>query len=471
MQYPILLVDDNHLSLESTRTFLQEEDSDFVVHTALSGEEAIVKIQANPNFYALVLMDFHLPGKSGAESVRDLLRLSPDLFILIYSGDAQSQRIVTESWDTGAVGFIEKGEDPKLLIRKVRTWCKKYDETRRLLLPSSSYSENEKSIASIGLTGRSRSLANIAELIKRYGEQEANGPVLIRGESGTGKEMVAHAIHKQSPRGKRVFKAINCAAVQEALIESQLFGHEKGSFTSANSRMQGLFEAANGGTLFLDEIGDASLALQAKLLRALQEKKITPVGSTREIEVDVRIVAATHRNLEEMIKEKTFRQDLYYRLNVISIEIPPLRDRIEDIQPLVLNFLKKYNEGRSKPKQILLKTVKMLENHTWPGNIRELLNYVEQLLVNTPSGKITPEYLDGKFFEQIDQTIEEQTLSYLIQRQEREQREYVASIVQNHSVREAAKKMGVSKSTLHNMMKRFGFVKTEVGSQSGGLNA
>lgn len=470
MQYQILIVDDNQLSLDSTRMLLQEEDQDFLVHTVLSGEEAIERVRTNPNFYALILMDFHLPGKSGAETVRELLRLSSDLFILIYSGDARSQRIVTESWETGAVGFVEKGDDPKLLLRKVRTWCNKYDETRRLLLPTSSYSENEKKISSIGLTGRSRALASIADLTKRYGDQEANGPVLIRGESGTGKEMIAHAIHKYSPRGKRVFKPINCAAVQETLIESQLFGHEKGAFTGANSRMHGLFEAANGGTLFLDEIGDASLPLQGKLLRALQEKKITPVGSTREIEVDVRIIAATHRNLEEMVKDKSFREDLYYRLNVIKIEIPPLRDRLEDIQPLVLNFLNKYNEGRAKPKHILLKTVKMLENHTWPGNVRELLNYVEQLLVNTPTDKVTPEYLDGKFFGQSNETIEEQTLSYLIQRQEREQREYVASIVQNHSVREAAKKMGVSKSTLHNMMKRFGLAKTETKSLLGGLN-
>jgi transcriptional regulator with PAS, ATPase and Fis domain len=235
--------------------------------------------------------------------------------------------------------------------------------------------------------------------------------------------------------------------------------------------MQGLFEAANGGTLFLDEIGDASLALQGKLLRALQEKKITPVGSTREIEVDVRIVAATHRNLEAMLKNGSFREDLYYRLNVISIEVPPLRDRIEDIQPIVLGFLKKYNEGRTRPKQILLKTVKMLESYEWPGNVRELLNYVEQLLVNSPTDKITPEHLDGKFFKKENLKSDEQTLLIIMQRQEREQREYIASIVQNHSVRGAAKKMGVSKSTLHNMMKRFGLLKVEVPSQSGGLSA
>jgi two-component system NtrC family response regulator len=282
----------------------------------------------------------------------------------------------------------------------------------------------------------------------------------LLGETGTGKEVIARTIHRHSIRRNGPFIAVNCGAIPDNLIEGELFGHERGAFTGANNKRTGKFEAANHGTIFLDEIGEATLDTQVRLLRVIQDRVIVPVGSNKETKVDLRIIAATNRNLEEEIKNKKFREDLFYRLNVISMHIPPLRDRREDIAPLVIHFCEQFNNKNKKRKTFLMRTVRLMENYPWPGNVRELQNCVTKMLTDSSADTITPDRLEAKFFN--SEPLSTLTLPDLISRQERERKEFITqSLSASKSMRDAAKKMGISKSTLHNMLKKFGLVHGE----------
>ncbi len=324
----------------------------------------------------LLISDLQLPGMNGLEFVRrvkPLLGSRPILFITAHGTVETAVQAMRE----GAFDFLLKpllGPDIKVAVQKALEYAKLESENQVLR------TEVHKSWQFKDLIGRSRSMQNVFSLVERVGHTDVN--VLILGESGTGKELVARGLHNTSDRATKPFIAINCGAIPESLLESELFGHAKGSFTGAVSDKEGLFRAAHGGTLFLDEIGDMPIQLQVKLLRVLQERKIRPVGKNDDIPIDVRIVAATHRDLRKQIASGHFREDLYYRLAVLPIHLPPLRERREDIPLLAAHFLRKYSAAHGLAvRSIRPEVLKTLMDHSWPGNIRELENSIERALV------------------------------------------------------------------------------------------
>ena len=301
------------------------------------------------------------------------------------------------------------------------------------------------------IIANSKAFREVVELAQRVATFDG-ATVLILGESGTGKELVAELIVNHSPRKDKPYLQVNCGAIPENLIESELFGYEKGAFTGADNKgHKGLFEAANGGTVFLDEIGDLPLHMQVKLLRVLQQRKVTRVGGTEPIDIDVRVIAATNKNLEQMVREERFREDLYYRLNVVSIQIPPLRERKEDIVPLLNHFLMVVNQKYHTQKSIFSDTIDAFENYPWPGNVRELENLLENLVITTPGDIIKRENLPEKFWAAGSGTASDQDGEILPLKQTVEQAEQAAiqrAIRQCGSVRKAASALGVDPSTI-----------------------
>lgn len=320
--HTILVVDDDPLVLGSTKRCLERYGC--LVHTAQSGNEAIEKVSADPTLYSVVILDYDMPELNGGETARRLIEVNEDIFILIFSA------VTHITLKANHIEFVEKGLPTERFIQIVDGWCRKFDETNRVVRRPVSLDENEKQITVAGLVGRSPQIAENVRRVIRWGEAQSDAPVLIRGESGTGKERFAKLIHEKSPRSDAPFVAINMGALSEGLVESELFGHVKGAFTNALHDRDGKFKAAEGGTLFLDEIGDAPLAVQVKLLRVLQEKVFSPVGSNREIKTNVRIIAATNKDLENAIEERKFREDLYYRLKGTMMVLPPLRERPQE---------------------------------------------------------------------------------------------------------------------------------------------
>lgn len=357
--------------------FLKDEGYDV---TAVSGgDEAIALVRQDVHQFSLALIDYNMPELSGHETIKRIREYNSDLIIYAFSGD-DSEDAYQKSLDSGAVFFIQKGISPVKLagllqrtFREIEAKTKTVEET----LPS----DNRKTIESINMIGESSHLAEIARLVQKYAPY--NETVLVRGENGTGKEKIARAIHTHSSRSKNPFIAVNCAAITESLFESELFGYTKGAFTGANKSKVGLFEAAHGGTIFLDEIGELPKHIQPKLLRVLQEKEITPVGSTEAISVDFRLIAATNAPLEKMIQESKFREDLYYRLNILPINLKPLRERPEDISALVLHFLKQENAENKQNKKILKSSIEKLQKLTWPGNVRELQATIKKIVAES----------------------------------------------------------------------------------------
>jgi two-component system response regulator PilR (NtrC family) len=347
------------------------EDFGYQVDEAETLEEARSKLETQE--YDLALVDLRLPDGSGMELVRELKKKGQDTEVIIITAYASTETI-KEAFDLGVYDYVEKPfnlEELKLLIRNV----------------SDKISLKKKSVeAEIpGLTGKSKLVEKLKEKIKKVAPYDVN--VLLLGESGTGKEVVARAIHRLSKRKDKEFVAINCAALPPELLESELFGYKKGAFTGAVSDKEGLIEKANGGTLFLDEIGDMPLPLQAKLLRFLETKKFIPLGSTREKEVDVRVIAATNKNLKEEIKKGNFREDLYYRLATIVIELPPLRERREDIPLLVEHFAREFAQKYGKEiKRISPGFINYLMSLPLEGNVRELRNIVEREVILLEDG-------------------------------------------------------------------------------------
>ncbi len=443
--FRLLLADDHHVFLNLMKKYL--EDNGYAVDTASSGEGAIRKVSEREGDYALVILDFAMGGgRDGAETAREMLRLHPNLYILIYSSDA-SRDALRESWKSGAIEFVDKSADYEVLLSAIRRWCVKYTDTRLTLLPTPE-SENSKAIASIDLVGVSNAMAKVANLVLKY--RDKHSTTLIIGESGTGKEKVAKAIHGNS---RLPFIAVNCAAYSGSaeLIEAELFGVEKGSFTGAVVDKKGIFEVAGKGTVFLDEVHTLSLRAQQKLLRALQEKKVRPVGSAREYPVYFRLLAAAKPELEKMIKRGEFLPDLFFRLNVLRIEIPALRDRPEDVAPLVSHFLSVNTKNCEKPKEVLVRTLRYFEKYCWPGNVRELENTIESICATVSEMTIRPDDLDAKFFS-------EKEFTSVYRREPRDlSKEFVIAAVQSsRTVREAAERLGVPKSTLYDLTKRFG---------------
>jgi two-component system nitrogen regulation response regulator NtrX len=376
MAESILIVDDEPAILTSLSKIL--EDEGYQIAVAKSGQEALTLLSADPP--DLMMLDIWMPELDGLETLKLARELAPQVQVVMMSGHGNIETAV-KAVKLGAYDFIEKPlslENVTLRVRHALDQRRLQEENKTL---------RSKVERQFELIGASPAMQKLRALINTAGP--TNARVLIGGENGTGKELVARAIHQHSPRVEKPFVAVNCAAIPETLIESELLGHEKGAFTGATAQKRGQFEQADGGTLFLDEIGDMSLSTQAKVLRVLQEQQFTRVGGTKLIKVDVRVIAASNKDLLAEIRKGNFREDLYYRLNVVPIEVPPLRERKEDIPLLVKHFVKAHaEEQKVKPKGITPEALAALEQYDWPGNIRELRNLIERLMIMVPSDTI-----------------------------------------------------------------------------------
>jgi len=347
----------------------------YEVSLASSGDEAISKLSEQS--FDLVLTDLALGhGPSGLDVLRESKRLRPETVVVMITAHG-SEKIAVEAMKAGAEDYVPKpfdNEEIRLVVQRALERTRMARDHRELL------DRVQREYAFENLIGSGAAMRRVFETIRKVAETDLT--VLVRGESGTGKELVAQALHNRSQRRNRPFVAVNCAAISRELVESELFGHEKGAFTGADARRQGRFEVADGGTIFLDEIGDMPPETQAKVLRVLQERSFERVGGAKPIQVDVRVVAATHRNLEEEVRQGRFREDLYYRLRVVEIELPPLRERIGDVPALALRFLEQVNQRLGREKQRLSEAaLAQLARQRWPGNVRELRNAIEQASV------------------------------------------------------------------------------------------
>jgi len=374
----VLIVDDEEGIRETLSGILDDEGYESIV--ASSGEEAIKKIKENPP--DVVLLDVWLTGMDGIQTLQEIKASYPALPVIIISGHANIE-IAVKATRMGAYDLLEK----PLSIEKVLLAVDRALEKRNLELENRMLRENL--LKKFRMVGDSAKIKQLKDQIKMAAQ--SNSRVLILGESGSGKELVAQLLHENSLRATGPFIEVNCAAIPQELIESELFGHEKGSFTGAFERKKGKFELADGGTLFLDEIGDMSLQTQAKVLRVIETQEFQRVGGSKNIKVDVRIISATNKDLAEEVKKSNFREDLYFRLNVIPIRVPSLRERPDDIPALVDNFLDLFaTEYGQQKKEIAEEALRMLQRYSWPGNIRELKNVLERLVIMTPSKTIAP---------------------------------------------------------------------------------
>jgi two-component system NtrC family response regulator len=364
-------------------------EAGYEVLTAPSGLEAL-KI-AGQSDLDLVLTDMKMPKMNGIELLVELRRLYPDLPVMIMTAFGTVGKAV-EAMKTGAFDYILKPfKNEEILVTIAKAL-----EHRRLILQNRLLSQDlERKYGFPNIVGDSRPMQEILSLVKRVAGSRAT--VLISGESGTGKELIARAIHQNSPRAPKTFISVNCAALTESLLESELFGHERGAFTHAVAMRKGRFELADGGTLFMDEVAEMSPSLQVKLLRVLQEMEFERVGGSRSIKVDVRVVAATNRELKEEVEGGRFREDLFYRLNVVHLHIPPLRERPEDIPLLAAHFLKKYAIENVRGEVFIAPAaLKLLLQYSWPGNVRELENVMERAVILCGDNTITPQDLPGE---------------------------------------------------------------------------
>ncbi len=389
-----LIVDDEAELRKSVISVLRNSmpDLEFDIAEAVDGIDAVAKFKSGD--WDLVLMDVRMPGLNGIEALRMIKAHDPRTFVVLMTAHSNLQDAVNAIKE-GAYDYLEKPVQPDKLVEIVTRANEAREMVSRLALSNPIFDEDIDS----EFVGNSKKMRDVFDLIARLCKVDTT--VLIRGENGTGKELVARAIHYNSPRKSGSMIAINCGAIPENLMESELFGHEKGSFTGAHERKIGKFQLANNGTIFLDEIAELKPEMQVRLLRVLQEKKFMPVGSNREVKTDARIIAATNRNLEKMIEEGTFREDLFYRLNVMPIFLPPLRDRIDDLGELSQYFMKRFSRAHNRSiTGITEEAMQVLKRYRWPGNIRELENVVERSFIVENSDRITlaslPEALIAK---------------------------------------------------------------------------
>ncbi|MFO7982459.1 MAG: sigma-54 dependent transcriptional regulator [Desulfuromonadales bacterium] len=372
-KHRILVVDDEHLIRWSLEQNLSKQGYD--VTTASSGEEALkLAKEESPD---LMLLDIQLPGMNGMEVLEKVKESEEDILVIMLTAHGVLETAV-KAMRMGAYDYVNKPfnlDELAIVIKKALETGELKREVQHLR------SEQTKRYGIQNIVAESRHMKNVLDMVRKVAQSDAS-TVLVHGESGTGKELIAKAIHSESSRAERPFMAINCAAVPEALLESELMGHEKGAFTDAKAQKKGLFEMADGGTVFLDEIGDMEMGMQAKLLRVLEERSFRRVGGTKDVQVDVRIVSATNKDLLQSIEEKTFRNDLYYRLQVIPIFLPPLRERPDDILTLTKHFVEHFNREFGKSvKGVSKMAEKFLLEYSWPGNIRELKNVIERAVI------------------------------------------------------------------------------------------
>jgi len=386
-QFKILIVDDEE-SLREVLTIMLHREG-YHVKSAADGAQALVRL--NESRFDLIVSDIKMPKVNGIDLLKEIKERHPETLVMMITAFSSTEEAV-EAMRQGAYDYITKpfqNDEIRLLIRNAL-------EKSQLLKENTALKAELGQRLSFGsLIGKSRRMQEIYTLIERVADSRTS--ILITGESGTGKELVAKAIHHNSPRRDKVFVPINCGAIPENLLESELFGHEKGSFTGATQSKQGLFEIASEGTLFLDEIGELPMPMQVKLLRVLQEQELRRVGGTRNLKVNVRVVAATNKDLDVEVRDGRFREDLYYRLNVIHLDLPPLRERKDDIPELVKHFLVRY-AGESPP-LISEKLMQMLIGYDWPGNIRELENTIERCVVLGRSDELSEDCLPAQILQ------------------------------------------------------------------------
>lgn len=384
----ILLVEDDEDAREQLQRLLRS-DSQLIVEGVGDGEQALKALASQP--YSIVITDLRMPGFDGMDLIREVQEKRLPVTVIVTTGQGTIDEAV-EAIRRGAYDFLTKPinvNNLKALMHRALRERALQDEVNLLR------SELKDRYKFFNIISKNPKMHAVFELISNLAHTTTT--VLIEGETGTGKEQIARAIHQASAGSRRgPMVAVNCAALPENLLESELFGHEKGSFTSAVAQRKGRFELAEGGTMFLDEVGDVPAAMQAKLLRVLQERRFERVGGTQSIEIDVRVIAATNRSLKQMVKQGKFREDLFYRLNVVKIDLPPLRERPEDIPLLATHFTEKYAIPGEQPKLISPAAMEILLNYQWPGNVRELENVIERACVTCRTTAIEPENLPGE---------------------------------------------------------------------------
>jgi two-component system nitrogen regulation response regulator NtrX len=443
----ILVVDDEPGIRKSLTGVL--EDEGYSAEAVESGEACLAALSGAA--FELVMLDIWLPGIDGME-VLARIQKTPSAerpVVVVISGHGSIEAAV-KATKLGAFDFLEK----PLTFEKVAVVAKNALEHRRLMLENSRLKgDSESRYRIIGDSVPMKALRQ--QLMLMAG---TDGRVLVFGESGTGKELVAHAIHQMSPRVSEPFVEVNCAAIPEELIESEMFGHSKGSFTSAHQDKIGKFQKADGGALFLDEVGDMSLRTQAKVLRALEEQRFEPVGAAQSVQVDVRVVAATNKNLDDEIQRGNFREDLFYRLNVIPFFVPPLRERREDIPLLAEHFLREFTTayGR-KPKELTAEAYRLLAEYHWPGNVRELKNLIERIVILNPQVRVDARHIPlNTLRRQSDRPVER--FGSLQEVREAAEREYILKKLEETSgnVTRTAELLGLERSNLYRKMKTLG---------------
>jgi two-component system response regulator AtoC len=436
----ILVVDDEKLQRTMLQGFLEKQG--YEVEAAATGQEALRLFRERP--FELVLLDHKMPDMNGDEVLAAIKKINPlvHAFMITAFGAVDTAVRVMQ---LGAEDFLEKPVDLEKLLEKIRT----IEDQLLIQIDADKVEETiELDKLPVRMVGNSAPLREVLSIISR--SAPTPWTVLIRGETGTGKELIARLIHLLSPKKDGPFIELNCAAVPESLFESELFGHEKGAFTGAHSRRRGVFEQADNGTLFLDEVGELPPAMQAKLLRALQENRITRVGGEQAVEVNVRIVAATNRDLKEMVDTGNFREDLYFRLNVIEVEVPPLRARKEDITPLVDFFLKKFNSSSRFDSQAM----HQLSKYNFPGNIRELEHLIQRTITLARTPVISPRDLPPE----IQNYRGEETAGDLKQRLAEVERQMLLDALENNDwvQTRAARSLGISERVLRYKMEKAG---------------
>ncbi len=444
----ILLVDDEPSILRALSGLLSDEG--FEVKTASNGYEALKFIDAeSPD---LVLLDIWMPGIDGIETLKEIKKDNPFIQVVIITGHGTIETAI-KATKLGAFDFIEKPLSIEKVIVAINNALnfRRLEEENRYL--------RKKTIEKHSITGNSPPITALKKHIAIAAP--TNSWILITGENGSGKELVARTIHQLSPRADQPLIDVNCAAIPEELIESELFGHEKGAFTEATTKKRGKFELAGNGTIFLDEIGDMSLKTQGKFLRVLQDLRFQRIGGGRTLSVNVRVIAASNRDLKKEIEKGNFRNDLYYRLNVIPIEVPPLRNRLEDIPPLVETFLDEFaKQNRSQRKKITQASLELLCKYSWPGNVRELKNLMERLAIMVEGeiindSDIPPPYNPDAGWE--TETIENKIFSidYLKEAKKEFEKEFIfRKLLENqNNITKTAKSIGVGRSYLHKKIK------------------
>ncbi len=441
----LLIVDDERHTREGLQEFLED---DYDVYVAASADEAFNMLEVED--FDVVLTDLRMAGKSGMKVIdKALSRPKPPITIMMTAYG--SVETAVEAMKRGAYDFLTKPvnlEKLDIIIRRALKSQRTEQEVKEL------HQRLDDRFSFDGIIGNSRAIKDVLERVKLVAPSRAT--VLIQGETGTGKELVAQSIHQNSDRARAPFVAVHCAALAPSLLESELFGHEKGAFTGAIERRVGRFEAADGGTLFLDEIGEIDASIQVKLLRFLETRSIERLGSMKPIQLDIRLVVATNRNLQEMVRKGDFREDLFYRLNVVSIEMPPLRDRSDDVLPLLNHYVKHYSEENGfEPVTFEPEVIQILTNYRWPGNIRELRNFAENIVVMRRGGHVTRYDLDTRFLlNEAEVTKTDASVPALpspaLSVEENEKRLIRNALAQAHGNRtEAAKLLGMSRRTLH----------------------